>query len=67
MLIRGSLIGADGNFYSGIVVSMVISLKESISFIIKAGQEFQISCSLISSYIETLKTLYKASFNVHSY
>jgi hypothetical protein len=46
----GSLIGADddGNFYSGIVVFMVVSLKESIPFVIKACPEFQISGSMIS-------------------
>ena len=65
----GSLIGADddGNFYSGIVVFMVVSLKESIPFVIKAYPGFQISGSLISSHIEeTLETLHKASFNVRA-
>ena len=65
----GSLIGADddGNFYSGIFVFMVVSLKESIPFVIKACPEFQISGSMISSHIEeTLDTLYKASFNVRA-
>ena len=34
----GSFIGADddGNLYSGIVVFMVVSLKESIHFVVKA-------------------------------
>ena len=46
---------------------MVVSLKESIPFVIKACPEFQISGSMISSHIEeTLDTLYKASFNVRA-
>ena len=40
----GSLIGAhdDGSFYSGIVVFMVVILKESIPFVTKACPEFHI-------------------------
>ena len=66
----GSLISAaddDGNFYSGIVVFMVVSLKESIPFVVKTCPEFEISGSLISLHIEEiLETLYKVSFNARA-
>ena len=41
----GSLVGADenGELYTGVMVFMVVGLKESIPFVVKAFPEFKIS------------------------
>ena len=42
---EGSLVGADrdGELYTGIMVFMIVSLKQSISFVVKACPEYKIS------------------------
>ena len=56
----GSLVGADenGELYTGVMVFMIVGLKKSIPFVIKACPEFKISGEWLSDQIEdTLKTL----------
>ena len=63
----GSLVGADedGKMYTGIVVFMVVSLKKSVPFVIKACPESKISGDWLSLQIEeTLKTIFNSAFNV---
>ena len=63
----GSLVGADenGELYTGIVVFMVVSLKKSVPFAIKACPESKISGDWLSLQIEeTLRTIFNAAFNV---
>ena len=63
----GSLVGADenGELYTGIVVFMVVSLKKSVPFAIKACPESKISGDSLSLQIEeTLRTIFNAAFNV---
>ena len=63
----GSFIGADGNLYSGIVVFMVVSLKESIPFVVKACPEFKITGEWLCCQMEeTLETLSTSSFKVRA-
>ena len=57
----------DGNLYSGIVVFMVVSLKESIPFVVKAYPEFKITGEwLCCPMEETLETLCTSSFKVRA-
>ena len=63
----GSLVSADenGELYTGIVVFMVVSLKKSVPFAIKACPESRISGDWLSLQIEeTLRTILNAAFNV---
>ena len=63
----GSFIGAadDGYLYCGIVVFMVVSLKKSIPFVVKACPEFKITGEWVCCQMEeTLETLCTTSFNV---
>ena len=58
----GSLVGADenGELYTGVMVFMVVGLKESIPFVVKACPEFKMSGKWLSEEIEdTLKTLFR--------
>ena len=63
----GSLVGADrdGELYTGIMVFMIVSLKKSIPFVVKACPEYKISGQWLSMQIEeSLETLFESSFNV---
>ena len=63
----GSPVDADenGELYTGIVVFMVVSLKKSVPFAIKACPESKISGDWLSLQIEeTLRTIFNAAFNV---
>ena len=65
----GSLVGVDkaGELYTGIVAFMIVSLKESIPFVVKACPEVKISGNWLASEIEeTLETMLNAGFNVRS-
>ena len=63
----GRLFGADRDdeLYIGIIVFMIVSLKKSIPFVVKACPEYKISGQWLSMQIEdTLETLFESSFNV---
>ena len=65
----GTLVGADenGELYTGVMVFMVVGLKESIPFVVKACPEFKIAGKWLSEEIEdTLITLFEASLNVRA-
>ena len=65
----GSFIGLDddGNLYSGVVVFMVVSLKESIPFVVKACPEFKITGEWLCCQMEeTLETMCTSSFKVRA-
>ena len=66
---RGMFIGKDenGEFYNGIMVFMVLSLKKSIPFVIKSCPKTKIDGTWLSSQItESIETLSNSGFVVRA-
>ena len=65
----GEYVGADedGNLYTGVVVFMIVGMKESIPDVVKAFPETAISGSWLSDQInECIDTLADCGFNVRA-
>ena len=57
----------DGKFYKGILCFMIVGLKESIPYVIKACPETTITGELVyEQIVEILSTLKSAGFNVRA-
>lgn len=57
----------EGNFYKGVLVFMIVSLKKSIPYVIKSCPEVKISAQLIfDEIIESLSALFSIGFKVRA-
>ena len=66
---RGEFVGKneDGDFYNGIMVFMIVSLKKSIPFVIMSCPKTKINGKWIfSQIIESIETLNKSGFTVRA-
>ena len=66
---NGSLVGQNenGQFYNGILVFMIVGLKRSIPYVIKAIPKTSLNGDMVKKEIhESLQTLKSANFNVRA-